>query len=147
MADNVWWVAGRLQTEDSCSPDVWTSEVFNGEEWFPGPQHPTGGFSSASCLVQLNSTHSLYTGGDPTWTASWLYDWTEGVWAQSGDLNQGRWRHGCGVLEGQGVLVVGGNLYTVELYEPETGTWTPQPGFPQDINPVFQTLPWSGMVL
>ena len=151
MADNVWWVAGRLQTEDSCSPDEWTSEVFNGEEWFPGPQHPTGGYSSESCLVQLNSTHSLYTGGYPTIAASWLYDWTEGVWTKSGDLNEGRWTHGCGVLEGLGVLVAGGQFsdaYSVELYDTETGTWTLQPSLPQDINPMAPTLlVWDGSVI
>ena len=73
-------------------------------------------------------------------TSSWLYDWTAGAWSESNQLNQGRGYHGCALLEGQGVLVASGwdgssYVYSVELYDPETGTWTPQPSLPQDIDP------------
>ena len=102
-------MAGWLQYSDGvCFTNKWVSKVFNGEEWFQGPPDPTGSSADGSCLVQLNSSHSLYTGGKPTFTASWLYDWTEEVWTQSGDLNEGRYTHGCAVLEGQGALVAGG---------------------------------------
>ena len=152
IVDEGWWVAGRVGNGSFCSDD-WVSDVFNGEEWIPGPQHPTGR-SQQSCLVQLNSTQSLYTGGDPTFTASWLFDWSTGVWTQSGDLNVERHEHGCAVLEDQKVLVAGGSnhdndyVFSVELYDPETGEWTPQPSLPRDIVPGSLALfPWYGSVI
>ena len=144
IKDQGWWVAGRLQTDySSCSYSEWTSEIYTGEEWIPGPQHPTG-FSQYFCLVNVNSTHTLIAGGYPTDEASWLYDWTAGAWDQTGNLTEGRFRHGCAVLDGQGVLVAGGYydrpLYSVELYDPETGIWTLQPSLPQDIDPQHLVL-------
>ena len=153
VVEEGWWVVGSLQTGNGRCSSEWTSEIFNGDEWIQGPPHPTE-YSYDSCLVQLNSTHSLYTGGYPTWTSSWLYDWTEGVWTQSGDLNEGRDEHGCAVLEGQGVLVAGGHnsrgsVDSVELYDPETGVWTLQPSLPpgyiKTLSPTI--LPWSGSVI
>ena len=134
------WVMGPLASDGlGCSETGWASEVYaGGEGWIQGPQHPND-FSLFSCLVNVNSTHTLYTGGNPTFTESWLYDWTAGEWSPTGNLNQGRNVHGCAVLEGQGVLVAGGqdintnNLNSAELWNPETGIWTLQPSFPQDI--------------
>ena len=160
VVDENWWVAGTLQTANgTCSyydHDEWTSEVFNGEHWVQGPQKPRG-FNSLFCLAQLNATHSLYT---TDWTYNlyvytWLYDWTAGEWIQTGDLKEGRFRHGCAVLDGLGVLVAGGNknrlpglVHSVELYDPEAGTWTLQPSLPQDIDPSAPTLlVWDGSVI
>lgn len=143
IVDRGMWVTGRLQDGDGCS-DEWTSEIYMGDMWIPGPQHPAG-YSVYSCLAEVNSTHSLLTGGDPMLTSSWLYDWTAGAWSESNELNHGRGEHGCAVLEGQGVLVAGGrdgssSVYSVELYDPETGIWTPQPSLPQDIAPDYPVL-------
>ena len=95
----------------------------------------------------MNSTHSLYTGGIPSYGDSWLYDWTAGVWIETSALNEGRMGHGCALLEGHGVLVAGGqnaegeNLYSVELFDPVTGIWTPQPDLPKQIvSPFGPTL-------
>ena len=134
------WVTGPLPTNGlQCSESEWVSEVYNGEGWIQGPQHPNGG-SAGSCWVTVNSTHTLYTGGSPTFTESWLYDWTAGEWSPTGNLNEGRAFHGCAALEGQGVLVAGGfnatvenGFNSVELWNPVTGIWTMQPSFPQDI--------------
>ena len=137
-----WWVAGALQYNDGyggCS-DEWASEIFTGEEWIEGPPHPTT-YSLYSCLADVNATHSLIIGGRKADAESWLYDWTAGVWTESGTLNQGREGHACAVLKGQGVLVAGGliippdNDYvsSVELYDPETGVWTMQPSLPEDV--------------
>ena len=146
IVDQSWWISGSLQNKsDGYCSDEWTSEIFNGDEWIQGPQHPTGS-SVGSCLVQLNSTYSLYTGGNPSWSESWLYDWTSGQWEESSKLNEERRHHSCAVLEGQGVLVAGGYndgsgyVYSVELYDPETGIWTLQPGLPQEIYPVGPVL-------
>ena len=107
-------------------------------------------------MAKVNSTHSILTGGYPTWTRSWLFEWTSGAWTESGKLNEGRWNHGCAVLKGQGVLVAGGvnedndDAYSVELYDPETGIWTLQPGLPKNPNmyPYHPTLlPWSDTVI
>ena len=143
IVDKGMWVTGRLQTGDYYCSDEWTSEIYTGETWILGPQHPEG-YSEHSCLAEVNSTHSLLTGGYPTKTSSWLYDWTAGAWSIN-KLNQARYEHGCAVLEGQGVLVAGGfdggsSLYSVELYDPETGIWTPQPSLPQDIIPLDPVL-------
>ena len=76
-----WWLTGELQSDSGCSNE-WTSEIFIGDAWVPGPQHPNG-LSRYYCLVNLNSTHTLYTGGYyPTFTESWLYDWTAEAWTK-----------------------------------------------------------------
>jgi len=144
-----WWVFGGLQTGNGyeCT-DEWTSEIFTGEAWIPGPAHPRAGYSKDSCMVQLNATHSLFSGGGSMEAESWLYDWEQDTWTRTGDLNQGRYGHECAVLEGQGVLVAGGETtddihftYTAELYDPITGLWTPQPDIPEDIvMPSYATM-------
>ena len=150
--DQGWWVTGHLQTDNwSCSDSEWTSEIFTGDEWVQGPQHPTG-YSVDSCLVQLNSTHTLYAGGYPTWSESWLYDWAGEIWTESGKLNGERYNHGCAVLKGEGVLLAGGFKngydYSVELYDTKTGIWTLQPSLPRDINPLAPTLlNWDGAMI
>ena len=155
IVDQGWWVTGRLQIGDgSCSATKTTcgetGVIFTGEEWIKGPPHPIGYSRYYSCLAQVNSTHSLYTGGQRSWTKSWLFPWTEGHWTGTGELNEGRMNHGCAVLEDQGVLVAGGRnedddrVYSVELYDPETGIWTLQPSLPQEIEPSKPVLlPWD----
>ena len=96
------WISG-LQAHNT----TWTSELFTGQEWIPGPEHP-GTVMTGHCLVQLNSTHTLSTGGYLRDEGSWIYDWTAGEWKLSGFLNKERSGHGCAALEGQGVLVAGG---------------------------------------
>ena len=146
-----WWLTGELQSDSGCSNE-WSSEIFIGDAWVQGPQHPNN-LSRYSCLVNMNSSHTLYTGGNPTFTESWLYNWTAGVWTKMGELI-GRFKHGCVVLEGQGVLVAGGSnginsdVYSVELYDPETGIWTTQPSLPGAIDPYdLLLLNWEESIL
>ena len=126
VVDGKWWLTGRVQTGDNGCAEDWISEVFNGDEWVPGPEHPTG-YSQYSCTVQLNTTHSLYTGGDPTKGQTWLYDWTSKTWTESGGLHVHRYAHGCVVLNDQAVLVAGGEkafadyVMSVERYNPLQG--------------------------
>ena len=91
----------------------------------------------------------MLIGGEPlslSESESWLYDWTANEWHQKGALHQGRYGHGCISLEGRGVLVAGGlglgdnPLYTAELYEPSSGTWSLQPDLPQEIDPTLPIL-------
>ena len=148
-----WWVAGRALMEDGlCSYDVWTSELFKGDEWVPGPQHPDGSSTHYTCIVQLNKTHSLYAGGESTFDQTWLYDWSSQKWTESGRLNQGRRDHGCVVLD-EGVLAVGGwnfeFLHSIEVYDPVQGIWIPYTArLPENIDPSNPILfMWEGVVI
>ena len=145
-----WWVTGRR-----CRYNEKTSEIFDDKrwEWIEGPQHPAWQ-STGSCYANVNATHTLYTGGDPTFTESWLYDWTAGVWTRTGDLNEGRQSHGCAVLPGQGVVVAGGYntittfnyVFSVELYDPQTGNWILQPRLPEDTYHT-ELITWENSIL
>ena len=152
VVDEGWWVTGRNQSGDDYCPFEWTSEIFTGNEWVPGPGHPQN-YSVYSCIVNLNSTHTLYTGGDPTWSEAYLFDWIVGDWTPTGSLNAGRLLHGCVNIGAEGVLVAGGTkdgyLYSVELYDPVQGIWSKQPNLPTDIsNPSDMALfNWQGNVI
>ena len=58
VVDQGWWVAGTLQIGNGgfggCSIefDDWTSEIFTGADWIPGPQHPTGSSAVYPCLAK-----------------------------------------------------------------------------------------------
>ena len=61
--------------------------------------------------------------------------WQSGEWTQSGDLNHARAGHSCTAVEGLGVLVAAGltdvnYVHSVELFDPDTGTWTLQSNLP-----------------
>ena len=125
-----WWITGPRQINEKyqCTNE-WTSEIFNGKEWIPGPPHPTGQYSHHGCAVNLNTTHSMFIGGDPTVRRSWIYNWISGTWTETGMLNTGRHGHGCVNLGEQGILAVGkrgGATDSVELYNPVSGTWSQQ---------------------
>ena len=138
-----WWVTGRRQTGNTtCSDSMMTSEkvLFTGEVWKDGPSL-SDGLSEYSCLVQVNSTHSFAAGVTPDTVASektWLFNWETDTWEMTDPLIESRYWHGCAELKGKGVLVAGGYadfspVFSVELFDPQTGSWTPQPGLPQDL--------------
>ena len=146
-----WWNMGRLQLADgSCSREV-TSEIYDGTKWIAGPAHFRDQYSGFACTVNLNSTHSMFIGGDITLSNTYLYNSITGMWTETGSLNTGRLSHGCVNIEGEGVLALGGyelgewnaekgyretiDVFSVELYNPLTGTWTIQTDMPRDINP------------
>jgi len=149
-----WWITGRAQVADIACREELTSEVYSTAGWATGPTLPFD-FSDMYCVVQLNTSHSLVAGGDPSWSETWLYNWDTELWTQSGSLNAGRYRHACIVLEGgQGVLMVGGldedyePTYVVELYDPTTGSWAEQPSLSEDIIGDRPTLlNWQGAVI
>ena len=149
IVDEGWWVTGTLQTEDYYCTDSSTGEIFTGQNWIPGPTLPGVDHPKGSCVVNLNSTHTMVIGGDPARKDAWLYGWSTKEWTRTGSLIQGRWAHGCVNLGDQGVLVAGGykgskvdgcEVYTAELYNPTQGTWSNQPDLPQDIMPLFPIL-------
>ena len=155
LVNDGWWVTGRLQTSySSCWGSSSTSAIYNGTNWKPGPTLPGGKYPGMSCVVNLNTTHTfLIGGGYPTSTNdAWLYNWSSETWTRTGSLIQGRRVHGCVSLGGQGILVAGGydgnEVYTVELYDPAQGTWSPQPDLPQYIDPRYPILlNWDEQVL
>jgi len=146
LVNNGWWVTGRLQNGDySCSSSSVSSEVYTGTAWIPGPALPGDEYLVGSCVVNLNTTHTLLIGGSPVFRDVWLYDWSSQAWTRTGSLIQGREFHGCVSLGDLGILVVGGlgggdYVYAVELYDPAQGTWSSQPDLPADINPVVPLL-------
>ena len=149
-----WWVTGRLQTGDNlCSISSVSSEVYTGTAWIPGPALPGDEYPSYSCVVNLNTTHTLLIGGGyPVRRDTWLYDWSSQAWTRTSSLIQGRYGHRCVSLGDLGILVVGGwdggAVYTVELYDPAQGTWSSQPDLPADSNPVDPLLlNWDDQVL
>ena len=134
VVDEGLWITGRRQNI-LCSSE-WSSEIFTGERWIPGPPHPTGSYSSFPCIANLNSTHSILTGGYTnaplTYSSeTWLYDWRNAVWTTTAPMNSGRAFHGCTSLGALGVLVVGGTdgiqAGLAELYDPVNNIWTVQP--------------------
>ena len=150
-----WWVTGRLQDIDYGCTNLSTSEVYTGNAWIPGPALPEDVHLWYSCVVNLNSTHTfLLGGGDPGRNDVWLYDWSSQAWTRTGSPNQGRYWPGCVTLGDLGILVAGGkydgsdNVYTVELYDPVQGTWSPQPDLPRDIGSLYPILlNWDDQVL
>merc|ERR1719341_1057094 len=144
-----WWVTGKLQAGDTCYSSSVSSEIYTGateNAWIPGPALPGDEYPGYSCVVNLNTTHTLliggYRGGDNRDT--WLYDWSSQAWTRTGSLIQGRQAHGCVGLGDLGILVVGGRdggaVHTAELYDPVQGTWSSQPDLPADIDPVSPLL-------
>jgi len=154
IVNEEWWITGQLQTrDDSCSGSSSTSDVYTSSNWKPGPALPGDEYPAYSCVVNLNKTHTfLIGGGDPVRRDAWLYDWTSQAWTRTGSLIQGRRAQGCVALDGERILVAGGydggDVYTVELYDPTQGTWSSQPDLPADINPAAPLLlNWDDQVL
>jgi len=152
IVNEEWWITGQLQTRDgSCSWPNSTSDVYTGSNWKPGPALPGDEYPVNSCVVNLNTTHTSLIGGYPARRDAWLYDWTSQAWTRTGSLIQGRYRHGCVTLDGERILVAGGydggDVYTVELYDPTQGTWSSQPDLPGYIIPYPLLLNWDGQVL
>ena len=173
MVPKGWWVTGPIQIEDghcsdqglwdgTTSPPLrlnnyeWSSEIFTGEKWIEGPPHPLGKYSSEACMVNLNYTHTMYIGFDPTESPftlrAWIYDWEAENWIEIKAPTQ-RWYYGCVGLGDGEVLIAGGyDLNTpppvkrryefiVELYDPLKGIWSPQPDLPmKNIDPRRATL-------
>ena len=154
--DGGWWVSGRPQfgSGGACAP-IWSSEIFDGERWLDGPglynqQDDSKTSAEFGCIATLNSSHSLFVGGSQR-TSAWLYDRNEDKWTETGQMKLGRRNLGCIGLGSKGVLVVGGDnqvsghLYSVELYDPVTGTWSEQPDRLRTSRPLL--LNWNGIPL
>ena len=135
IVNNGWFLTGRLyETPDysQCS-NTGSSQIFNGQEWKPGPYHPTS-YIYGSCLAKINTTHSMLIRTNEVWelkSRTYIYDWNKEQWTESAPLNKRRQYHGCAVLEDQGVIVAGGTQESsVEVFDLQTESWTTQPDLP-----------------
>jgi len=98
---------------------------------------------SFHCLVNINTTHSLLTGG---WTgsrsrSSYLYS-EDGGFSRIEDMKTPRYDHGCSLINDNTVIVTGGNDggYTdtetsSEYLNLRTMTWSPGPELPRSVSP------------
>ena len=146
-----WWITSRKNTDDGCTNEV-ISEVFTGEEWVPGPNHPAYREFLYTCVTNFNSSHMLYVGGYPFWARTWLFDLNTEKWTETGTLNQGRYDTACVSLGEQGVLIAGGTRSeypskgergspaSVELHDLWGGIWLTQPDLPKNIDRREPTL-------
>jgi len=98
---------------------------------------------SHHCLVNINTTHSLLTGG---WAgsrsgASYLYS-EDGGFSRIEDMKTARYDHGCSLINESTVIVTGGNDggYTdtetsSEYLNLRTLTWSAGPDLPRSVSP------------
>lgn len=128
-----WWLV-----------DTGTSHTYlyaNGA-WAPGPEliHDY----DYSCVLQLNATHSMLTGGVDVVAESWLFDWTSMVWTQVEDLQNARGKHVCAGVGNNVAMVVGGEgaHYSTELYE--NGSWQNGGEAPGSVDWFGRLNAWEG---
>ena len=78
----------------------------------------------------------MFIGGPrPTYAGSWIYNWISGKWTATKPMNKGRSGPGClNAGNNRGILVFGGynggQVFSVEQYHTETGTWNQDPDMP-----------------
>ena len=133
-----WWIGGRTYTDSGSYSAEYTSEILVESDWKQGPQFT--GMPKEGCLLHINETTTMLIGGHISGHYSnkvFLYDWTSNRWIDFIPLNEAKAYLGCAVLEGQGVLVVGGwngtKLRSVELFDFHSNAWTQQPDLPKSI--------------
>jgi len=121
-----WWITGP-----GASTTLW-----DGASWLNTTQQPElPDYTVGHCLVRLNSSHVLLTGGTLAWesgapetTASYLYSQDSGF-VRVNDMPTPRALHGCGVHQGEVVVAGGwgGGSQTSDIFSLETLTWQTGP--------------------
>ena len=82
---------------------------------------------SGACAVRMSDERVLVTGGtaDALLGSAEIYQYTpEEKFMDAAPMNAARSGHGCAVLKDGRVLVAGGGVANIELYEPSIDTWT-----------------------
>ena len=102
------------------------------------------------CTVQLNSTHTMITGGslnDVTISDVWLLDWNLKQWSQGPSLLKARRNHKCISLSAGRVMVAGGDGHNyedvsqgVEIFDSGLDGWYSSAEMPE---PVHYLLAWG----
>ena len=161
-----WWILSCDYGFGShgCRQRYMKSELFTPEgTWIPGPEVPyyetSSGptFPSHRCSVQLNSSHTMVTGGQLDSTADgsaiadvWLFDWNQEEWSQGPGLAVGRREHRCLALGAGRVMVAGGkglfaeDLVTVEVFDETLGGWYASQDLPEEQSYVSTLVSWNG---
>ncbi len=115
-------------------------------------------------LTLLTNGLVLVAGGVPTalgttnsgLASAELYNPTTGTWTTTGSMTTNRWRHQATLLFNGKVLVAGGvagaliggaRLSSAEIYDPESGTWTPTGDMTTNRAGFTATLLLNGQVL
>ena len=103
---------------------MYSTEIYNNNEWTAGPYLPKP-FIQA-CVTQLNTTHTIITGGYTCERCTFLLDWTKSNprWMKMASMKHGRRDHACISLP-QGELMVANGHYlrSVEIYNPLQNVW------------------------
>ena len=111
------------------------SEVYSSKSnsWSGGPDTPHVLLDPDYCVTQINSSHTMQSGGimdfDYFLSDVWLYDWSRDRWSQAASLHSFRKDHLCTSLDGGRAVVAGGvgghdeKLLSMEIYEPESDFW------------------------
>merc|ERR1712142_1292591 len=87
-----------------------TTEIWSNNRSMPHVRLPKGMSGSGHCMVSLNKSHILLTGGRKGYhpsSASFIYNEEEGF-TRIEDMKTKRQDHGCSVINGSTVIVAGG---------------------------------------
>ena len=119
VPDIGWWI---LVTDYN---SAYSNLLVDNGTWVSGPSLPTEEELRNPCGVQLNSTHTMLTGGQYGSDGSsiaqvWLYDWSSQEWRISTEMRRARREHSCTAISGGRVVVAGGvGLYGEEINDIE----------------------------
>ena len=102
------------------------------------------------CSVQLNSTHTIIPD-----KRVWIYDSSTDKWTETEPMTTPRGSTACLRTRNGGVLVfggynpdLGGPLFAVDRYNPETRSWSKEPELPRNIiggDPVRMIIAGQGI--
>jgi len=159
-----WWlIACKSGAVTGCHED---SKVFSqNNTWIEGPHTPPYNYSSSShytfpvnsCIVQLNSSHTMILGGriqDNTIADVWIYDWSKEIWVKGPDMISPRREHSCALLSGDRVIVAGGkslygeDIISMEVFDSGFNIWYASQDLPEDDKESHnQILEWNDDLL
>jgi len=131
-----WILGGYHASSDHDSTEFIIEGQNNG---VPGPKLPYK--LSHMCAVKFSAQEIFVIGGNNR-NEVWIYDPQNGFSINQGpSLNVGRYGHSCSTLrDGEKTLIVaaggilnGGELGSVEIYDPTDNTWHSGPSLPYDL--------------
>jgi len=116
-----------------------TTEIWSNNQSQPHVRLPEG--LQGHCLISLNSTHLLLTGGYPSTAAAYLYSAEDGF-TRIEDMKTARYHHGCSVINDSTVIVAGGkgqvdgydgSLSSTEYLDLNSLSWVEGPELPETV--------------